>query len=739
MRLKFRPLAAMGFTIFAVLFCCVYLHEYSAVISIATGAVLLIIVLSVKKLREQVLPVFLSAALLMSGLIYNIANSDVKKAQQFVGKNITISGTLVEKPKFENSRYYYILKTDSLDGKDIRIKLKLSLSDALYIDTFDHLELKANVYKVGASSNEVELYYKSKGIFLGAYAYNKDNFVTQIEKSDRITLSHKLMSVRETIANRVLEKLPNEYGGTVIGMLMGDKSFISDETISTFRQAGIAPLFAVSGLHLSVWVMGLYSVLNMFKVRKKLNSAIGIAFSLVFMGMTGLSPSVCRAGLMLILTLAGNLFNRKSDSVNSLGFATTALCIINPFIVADVGFLLSFSATFGIITICPLVDKYILSRFSDSAFFKIVKAIISVAFVSISATIGTLPVSVFFIKYISVYSILTNLSVTYMATICMIFGGLSVMLFKITFLSDAFGLLSGLLTKYIIFISEKIKDFPHSTISTADIYWKVAVIICLAVLIFTLLTFTGKRLYRVTSVLICITIVICSVSSYMHYDGLTQIRVLNVENGVAVIACKGNNKTVLCSGSDYYYTAGFIEDNLNEISREKCDLILLADDKSTQNGQILALIKDNSFNKIVMPDESQSVSMLNSDAETLITNNANINLWKNSAIKYFCCNEYSVAKCSFDEITFTIIFSSDKDADIDADLLDSDYLICSGFIPYSVSLSDYSKVIISADDKKSASISDYVIKNHCVCVSTAVYGDILIEIKNSKAKFTVKG
>ena len=53
-------------------------------------------------------------------------------------------------------------------------------------------------------------------------------------------------------------------------MLTGDKSYISDETMGYIKGAGVAPVFAVSGMHLSVWVMGLYAVLEELKVRKKI-------------------------------------------------------------------------------------------------------------------------------------------------------------------------------------------------------------------------------------------------------------------------------------------------------------------------------------------------------------------------------------------------------------------------------------------------------------------------------------
>ena len=194
-------------------------------------------------------------------------------------------------------------------------------------------------------------FYHSKGIFLGGYVSNYDGYPIEIIKPESKPLGYHLLQFRKTVEGRILDKLPNDCGAVTVGMLTGNKDYISNELLGNIRAAGVAPVFAVSGMHLSVWIMGLYEILELFGVRKRLNSAVGIVFTLFFMGVTGFSPSVCRAGIMLLVILVGNLFRRKADAINSLGFAALILGIINPMIVADIGFLLSFSSTFGIVAL----------------------------------------------------------------------------------------------------------------------------------------------------------------------------------------------------------------------------------------------------------------------------------------------------------------------------------------------------------------------------------------------------
>ena len=78
-----------------------------------------------------------------------------------------------------------------------------------------------------------------------------------------------------------------------------------------------------------------------------MSAACSMGFVLFFMGLAGFSPSVTRAGIMMLLYLGGFLLRREPDSLNSLGLAALVILFANPFAAADLGMLLSFSATAG--------------------------------------------------------------------------------------------------------------------------------------------------------------------------------------------------------------------------------------------------------------------------------------------------------------------------------------------------------------------------------------------------------
>lgn len=738
MSLKYRPFAVMGFSSLTVLLSCVFVSEKLSVVFIALGVMIFIFSVAFERIRDQIFPFYIAAALLLSGILYSAVNeNNLKYAQSFIDENVEIEGVVTDEPSFSNSRYYYLLDLDTIDGKKLNSKLRLSLPNDIGAQAYDTIKLKVTIYEIAAENREIQLYYQSKGIFLGAYAYNSEDFDIEITKRADDSFSYKIYLLRQEINRRILDKLPNENGATVIAMLLGDKTNLPDELNEKFREVGIAPIFAVSGLHLSVWVMGLYSLLSRLGVRKRLNSIIGIVFTVFFMFLTALSPSVCRAGFMMLLLLSGNLFYRKTDSLNSLGFAAFILCAINPYIVADSGFLMSFSATLGIVTLMPLADKHILSKIPVNIIGSTLKSFLSIIAVSVCASVGVFPITVFFVGYISVFSVLSNVLVTYAATLCMFLGGLTAITYNVGFISDFVSILAGLLSKYLIWVVELICSIPVTTVSTDNIFWKSGVVLSLAVVIFSLLCFKKNSLAKAISVGLSAVILFTSVSSYLYFDGLTQIRILNVGNGVSCVIFNDDKKIVLSGSADGYYKTNEIIDNLNQISRKPTDLLLLGDVDGADDSANLDLINNIDFEKIVVPNSSQSLDIVAETDDIFETENAYIEVWDNGAVEFYSDEDCTLAYCTFNNLTVLVLFDSAKKAEVPKKYLTADYLVCSGYIPGCISPSVFERVILCGTSEVEQSVYDYVLSCGGNPLNVYEYESVRINIRDDKNRIFV--
>ena len=119
MKLKYRPFAAAGLTSASVLAACVYLSGYAAVLSVAAGAILLIITLCVKILRRETLPYFLALSLILSGTVFAIRDSEFRHlADAYDGASCEITAVIAENPQRSGSRIYCMTDVKSVDGEN---------------------------------------------------------------------------------------------------------------------------------------------------------------------------------------------------------------------------------------------------------------------------------------------------------------------------------------------------------------------------------------------------------------------------------------------------------------------------------------------------------------------------------------------------------------------------------------------------------------------------------------------
>lgn len=736
MRLKYRPLAIIGFTVLLVLFLSVYVNSLASVICAAGGILLFVCSVVFKKLREKVFPFFIAGALILGSLIFTVGNDyDYDYVKSFAdSESCTIEGIFYDYPDYSNQRYYYLIKTDKINGKPCETTVRLSMAEVVDAEPYDTVKAVVSPYLVGKNSGlDVEMYFRSKGVYIGAYVGEDDAPLT-VEKSEARPVRYYILKIRQEIERRILDKLPNEYGGTAIALLLGDKGNISNETQSQLYKTGTAPVFAVSGLHLSIWVLGLYEILHHLGVKRRLNSLIVVAFTLFFMALTGFSASVCRSGLMMLLLLFGNLVYRKADSLNSLGFATMILCCLNPYIAADTGFMLSFSATLGIVSIMPVIKRHLLDKIKN----RYINALLNAISVSCCAFFGSLPIMIVFLENIAVFGIISNLLITYVAGLCMVFSGLTVILFKIPVVSSISAFIVKLCAKYILTIIKLFASLSITTVSTADIFWKGGAVVGVVVVIFAWLFLWSKVAFKFTCVGLCLVITVSTVSSMIYYDGLTQVEILNVGDGIAVVAAYDGKKLLLLNEADSYNATYVIEDCLDSISSSPANLLLLSDKEASECGTTVKLLKDNEFNKVVLPEDNCTVSSLVKKENIITVKNSDLNVWDTAVIKYYNDGSAVYAYCTFGAINFLVIFSADKSSEINSDCTFGDILICSGTIPNNINPADFSAVVVSSTEKKSQSICKYVSDRGGESISTANSGNISVKIKNEEFELTIK-
>ena len=220
---------------------------------------------------------------------------------------------------------------------------------------------------------------------------------------------------------------------TVGALTLGYKEDLDPEIKRRFQASGAAHVLAVSGLHTGIIYALIISLLTLGgRIRPRYENQIGrCAVSLVVIAamwgyawLTGLTPSVVRAVVMVTLVEVGHMCYRQSFSLNTIAAAAVFILLVRPLDLFSVGFQLSFAATAAIVLFAKKGEKIMahkqLNRFT--------RWVIATIIISIAAQLGTLPLTMYYFGYVSTYFLLTNLVVLPIASLLVPCGLVSIVL-----------------------------------------------------------------------------------------------------------------------------------------------------------------------------------------------------------------------------------------------------------------------------------------------------------------------
>ncbi len=242
--------------------------------------------------------------------------------------------------------------------------------------------------------------------FNNSFHRKKVLYVAKVKFDDVTILGKKLTAdekIRLKIKEALFENMGEENGAVAYAVLFGDKSNVSSDVISTYKNAGIIHLLTVSGLHVSFLIALLGFVLKKLKTKGWVNFLICLTFLLLYAWFCGFSPSVVRAGIMGLVLLASTLTGKCYDNLTSVGFAGSLILVCSPLTALDVGFQMSIFCVIAIFVLAPVLTK---------VFRKVLPKAIAVSMaVSISATVGILPFSAKIFSTLNLLSVFANLIV----------------------------------------------------------------------------------------------------------------------------------------------------------------------------------------------------------------------------------------------------------------------------------------------------------------------------------------
>jgi competence protein ComEC len=266
--------------------------------------------------------------------------------------------------------------------------------------------------------------------------------------------------VQQQIVRSQIRWLGSPEGPLVSAMVLGGKVVdLPYDLKDTFIQVGLAAALAASGFQTSLILGVVLSLTRRFSARVQF--FVGTASLVIFLGLTGLQPSVLRAALMGFGGLVALLMGRKVKPLGSMLVTAVLLLVWNPLWIWDLGFQLSFLATLGLLVTVPPLTKWL---------DWVPSAIAPLIAVPIAAYLWTLPVQLYAFGILSPYSILVNVLTTPFISVISIGGMVSALAALVW--SPAGSALAWLLkypTQGLIAIVEFFAQLPGNTYAVGTI------------------------------------------------------------------------------------------------------------------------------------------------------------------------------------------------------------------------------------------------------------------------------
>lgn len=260
---------------------------------------------------------------------------------------------------------------------------------------------------------DYRLFMNRRGFRYYAFCYDSISVI-----DEKPGLKHLGLRLRRTMFNRLKSTVTDERSLALVSAItLGYRELLDNDIKVEFRKSGIIHIMAVSGLHVGIISGIIILLLNCSRIKSGLvKLIISLMMIWTYALITGLSPSVTRATVMFSFLNTGYLINRPVNPLNSVMASAFLILVVNPAMIFEASFLLSYSAVIAIvINYRDMLSKIRLRGRLLGGLWKIIA-------ISILAQAGTIPFVAFFFGEIPLLSVLANIFAIPLATIILISG-----------------------------------------------------------------------------------------------------------------------------------------------------------------------------------------------------------------------------------------------------------------------------------------------------------------------------
>ncbi len=419
------------------------------IVGVLAGVVMLLVF--ARKWKTRLSGLIISVVMLQLGYGAAVSSNHFLNKQHLVWHRSESKPALlltVDEPLVRKQRSYktvgtlqYILEEGELSEVRGRILLYLDTLTALGIQPGDQLVAVGWIQATKPPQNPNEFDYQRYLRFhqIAHQMYLPTGQFKVLHK-DADDLVHHAMRLQHTLSQRFRSLgITGDNLDVLTALVLGARQSLDPEVKQDFSSAGAMHVLAVSGLHvglLFLMVQFLTKMLGESKSARWLRFMIILLTLWAYAFITGLSPSVLRASTMFSILALSATINRRANVYNSLAGSALILLVVNPYIIMEVGFQLSYCAVIAIVTLYDRVYQMIECK------YWILDKVWSLTVLSFTAQLGTFPIALLYFHQFPNLFLASNLAVIPLASIILI-SGLSAL--ALSFVESIQGMLDWLL------------------------------------------------------------------------------------------------------------------------------------------------------------------------------------------------------------------------------------------------------------------------------------------------------
>jgi competence protein ComEC len=344
--------------------------------------------------RLYVIPVIIIAGLLIGLWRGSATQVQLAPYHRLIGHSATVTGSVTEDVDIgKNNELIIRLKVREVERHTMEGTIWASVTTTADIKRGDIVTMRGELSE-------------------GFGSFSASMYRAKLVKVQRPEPGDVARQLRDGFADRVRQAIPEPQASLGIGYVVGQRRALPPDLVQALQIAGLTHVIVASGYNLTILVR---LARRLFvRVSKYLSALSAGTMIIAFMAVTGMSPSMSRAGLVAGLSLLAWYYGRKFHPMVLLPFAAAITLLINPsFGWNDLGWQLSFAAFAGVMIVAPLMQRYFFGDKKPGTIRQILGE-------TISAQIVTLPILVLAFGQFSNIAVISNLLVLPLVPIAML-------------------------------------------------------------------------------------------------------------------------------------------------------------------------------------------------------------------------------------------------------------------------------------------------------------------------------